>query len=139
MKKTQRCGYFPIILDIELSEQGIDLGNIELVKFAKISFQGFVNEVGTTIPTIRYRYTDTQLGDVSLQDDPNTRSTLNSNWESPVAYTNDGLVTIKGGSLPPGTYTIEVKDYAEKFESKTITFEVTNKDVDLGKIILKKK
>ena len=40
--------------------------------------------------------------------------------------------------LPPGKYSIEFAG-GERYVNKIITFEVADKDIDLGKIVLKKK
>lgn len=121
------CLCFPIKKEVVMPEEGgIDLGDIEVTRFAKVTFDGVYNEVGTQINGIRAEYRDVQVTDPSAN---------RLYWNTFHGSSMDGASWTD--SLPPGTYTLEVT--GTTYAPKLVTFEVADKDIDMGKIVLQKK
>jgi hypothetical protein len=117
------CNCYPKISnEFTLPAGGIDVGKIEVRRFAKISYDmgekktGIFNEAGTEIYG-NFKLVDWKINDADLAK--------GRGWYQ------------RFSNLPSGTYTLEAS--AQGYETKKIPFEIKNdEDVNLGKIVLKK-
>jgi len=137
------CRCYPVSKEFTMPSDGLDLGEIAITRFAKVTIDGVFNEVGTELEGGSYKYIDVQISDqVIAKESPNFLDRYRSGdpFKGTLPHNTVGF----GGKLPSGTYTIEVYDGThdglKEYLAKRITFEIkNNEDINLGKIVLQKK
>lgn len=146
------CRCQPLSIEVEITEEGTNLGEIVFERMPQVRIGGVENAVGTRLPYYDYRYISVELADPLYRQ----ASVASKNYRQHEDYfaTNVdefppyfkrrsdehklGIVKDPISGLPTGSYMIEVVDTERKYKPKTIEFTVTDKDVDLETIVLEK-
>lgn len=131
LESPWNCHCYPITKEFTMPAEGLDLGEVVITRFAKVTIDKIVNEVGTEIPA-RYKYLEVKINDPDVAKSiPNFFATGDFSYHKGVGESN---------YLPSGSYKIEVHAESENYSPETIAFKVKdNEDVNLGKVVLKRK
>lgn len=150
------CRCQPLKMEVGITEDGTNLGEIVLERMPQVRIEGIANAVGTPLRYYDYRYISVALEDPLYRE----ASVASKNYRQHEDYfatnveefpphfrRNEGShflgyrgLTMSSGisGLPAGSYTIEIVDNERKYLPKTVEFTVADEDVDLGVIVLNK-